>query len=73
MKELTTEISHDELMHAYAPLVDVSIAFDEISASTGTGSGGKIIEFFDGKVKRAMIPLKECLDRIQKENPDQFS
>ncbi len=68
-----TEISYDELMCAYAPLVDVSIAFDKIAASTGTGSGGKIIEFFDGKVKRAMIPLKECLDKIQEENPGQFT
>ncbi len=73
MNKLTTKISHDELMCAYAPLMDLSIAMDDIVASTGTGSAGKIIEFFDGKVKRAMIPLKECLDRIQEENPGQFT
>ena len=68
-----TEISYDELMCAYAPLVDVSRALDEIMTSTNGGDAGKIIGAMDEKVKRALEPIKECLDRIEEENPDQFS
>ncbi len=67
-----TEISYDELMCAYAPLVDVSRALDEIMAMTNGGDASKIIGAIDEKVKRAMVPLKECMDRIEEENPDQF-
>jgi hypothetical protein len=68
-----TEISYDELMCAWAPLVDVSMALDEIMASTNGGDASKIIGAMDEKVKRALEPIKECLDRIEEENPDQFS
>ena len=67
-----TEISYDELINAWAPLVDVSMALDKIVASTSSGDAGKLIGFIDGKVKRALEPLQECLDRLEKENPDQF-
>ena len=67
-----TEISYDELIHAWAPLVDVSIALDRFLKKAGTGDAGKIIGAMDDKVKRAMVPLKECMDRIEEENPDQF-
>ncbi len=67
-----TEISYDELMCAWAPLVDVSRALDEIVASTSTGNASKIIGVMDEKVKRALEPIKECIERIEKENPDQF-
>ena len=73
MSKLTTEISHDELIDAWAPLVDVSMALDKIVASTSSGDAGKLIGFIDGKVKHALEPLKECLDSIEKENPDQFN
>ena len=73
MSNLTTEISHDELMHAWAPLVDVSRALDKLVEKAGGGNAGEIIGIMDDKVKRAMVPLKECMDRIEKENPDQFS
>jgi len=68
-----TEISYDELMHAWAPLVDVSMALDEIVASTGTGNADKMIWTMNDKVKRALEPIKECMDRIEEENSDQFS
>ncbi len=73
MSKLTTEISHKELIHAWAPLVDVSMALDKIVASTSTGDAGKLIGFIDGNVKRALEPLQACLDRLEKENPDKFS
>jgi len=73
MSNLTTEISHDELMHAWAPLVDVSRALDKLVEKAGGGNAGEIIGFMDDKVKRALEPIKECMDRIEKENPDQFS
>ena len=68
-----TEISYDELMHAWAPLADVSMALDKIREKAGAGNAGEIIGFMDDKVKRALEPLQECIDRIEKENPDQFS
>ncbi len=34
---------------------------------------GEFFGYLDGKVKRALQPLKECIDRIVDENPDQFS
>ncbi len=71
MSKLTTEISHKELIHALSPLLDVSMALDRCLKKAGKAS--KIITYIDGKVKRALEPLKECIERIEKENPDQFS
>ena len=73
MSKLTTEISHKELIHALAPLVDVSMALDRLVEKAGGGNAGEIVEFMDEKIKRALEPLKECIKRIEKENPDQFS
>ncbi len=73
MSELTTQISHEELVHAWAPLVDVSMVLDKIREKAGGGKADEIIGFMDDKVKRALEPLQECMDRIEKENPDQFS
>ena len=73
MSELTTQISHEELVHAWAPLVDVSMVLDKIREKAGGGKADEIIGFMDDKVKRALEPLQECIDRIEKENPDQFS
>ncbi len=73
MSNLTTEVSYDELIHAWAPLFDVSMALDKLVEKAGGGIAGEIIGGMDDKVKRAMVPLKECMDRIEEENPDQFS
>ena len=71
MSNLTTEVSYDELIHAWAPLVDVSMALDKLVEKAG--NAGEIVGFMDDKVKRALEPLKECIERIENENPDQFS
>ena len=73
MSNLTTEVSYDELIHAWAPLVDVSMTLDKLVEKAGGGNAGEIVGFMDDKVKRAMVPLKECMDRIEEENPNQFS
>ena len=73
MSNLTTEVSYDELIHAWAPLVDVSMTLDKLVEKAGGGNAGEIVGFMDDKVKRAMVPLKECMDRIEEENSDQFS
>ncbi len=70
---MVTEISYDELIHAWAPLVDVSDTLDRCLEKAGTGNAGKIIGVMDDKLKRALEPLEECIDRIEKENPDIFS
>ena len=67
----TTEISHEELMNAWAPLIDVSMTLDRILEHVG-GDAGPTIGFMDDKVKRALEPLEEYLDRIQEENPSAF-
>ena len=73
MSKLATEISHEELIHAWAPLVDVSMTLDTLMEKKGSGKAGEIIVFMDDKVKRALEPLKACLDRIEQANPDKFS
>ncbi len=72
MIKLTTEISHDELKHAWAPLVDVSMALDRLVEQGGGANAAEIIRFMDNKVKRVLEPLEACIERIVKENPDQF-
>ncbi len=57
----TTEISHEELMNAWAPLMDVSMTLDRILEQAG-GDAGATIGFMDDKVKRALEPLEEYLD-----------
>ena len=69
--DMKTEISFDELIGAWAPLADVSIALDRLMEKSDGGS--EIIRFMDGSVKRALEPLVECIHRIEKENPDQFT
>ena len=50
----------------------MSIALDKIREKAGNGNAGDIVGFMDDNVKRALEPLKECIERIEKENPDQF-
>jgi len=72
MNKLTTEISHQELIHAWAPLVDVSMTLDRLTEKAGSGKAGEIMEFMDDKVKRALEPFEACINRIEKANPDNF-
>ncbi len=53
---------HEEFIHASAPLVDVSMTLDKLKKKAGSGKAGRIIGFMDDKVKRALEPLKECVD-----------
>ncbi len=62
MSELTTEISHEELIGAWAPLMDVSMAFDMMKDKLGDGFANEVFGQLDDKVKRALEPLKECID-----------
>ncbi len=73
MSKLSTEISHKELIHAWAPLVDVSMTLDRLTDKAAGGNTGEIVGFMDEKIKRAWEPLKECIERIKKENPNHFS
>ena len=68
MNKLTMEFSHKELMGAWAPLADASLALDRLHCGDAGGTFG----FIDEKVKRALEPLEELIDRIEKENPEQF-
>ncbi len=67
----TTQITYKDLMNAWAPLIDVSMTLNRILEQAG-GDAGPTIGFMDDKVKRALEPLEENLDRIQAENPSAF-
>ncbi len=67
---MKTTISYDELIGAWAPLADVSMAFDKIRENPGRAGEG--IAFMEESVNRALEPLVEFIHRIEKENPDQF-
>ena len=68
-----TEISYDELMGVYAPLWDVSMMIQNLQKQVTGDNGSEILAIMEGKLQRAKAPLKECIDRIEQENPDQFS
>ncbi len=71
--EMKTEISHTELIHALSPLIDVSMTLDRLTEKAGSDNADDIFGIMDANVKRALEPLTECVERIEKENPDQFS
>ncbi len=73
MNNLKTEISHKELIHALSPLVDMSRTLDRLTEKAGSDNADDIFGIMDANVKQAMEPLQECVERIEKENPDQFS
>jgi hypothetical protein len=73
MNKLTTEISHKELIHALSPLLDVSVTLDRLTEKAGSDNADDIFGIMDANVKRALESLTECIERIEKENPDQFS
>jgi len=72
MRELTTQISHKELIDVWAPIIDVSRTLDIFMEKVGDSNAGEIIRIMDDKVKRALKPLQECIDRIERENPSAF-
>jgi len=72
MSKLVTEISHKELIHAWATLMDMSMTLDTLMEKAGSGKAVEIIRFIDDKVKRAVEPLEACIYSIEKQNPDQF-
>jgi len=73
MRELTTQISHEELIDAWAPIVDVSRTLDRIIGKVGGGNVGEILGIMDAKVKCALEPLQACIKRLEAENPKHFS
>ena len=73
MTNLTTEISYDQLMRSWAPLADMSNTLDKCLKEPGTGNAREILDVMDDKIKHALEPLVECMNVIEKENPDIFS
>ena len=71
---MKTEISYEDLVSAYAPIWDASRMIERLKEKIG--GGGFANEFFTAlefKLDSAQVPLKELIDEIEKENPDQFS
>jgi len=71
---LKTEISYEDLVSAYAPIWDASRMIERLKEKIGGDGFAK--EFFTAmeyKLDSAQSPLKNRIDEIEKENPDQFS
>jgi hypothetical protein len=49
------------------------MTLDRLTEKAGSDNADDLIGFMDDNVKRALETLKECIERIEKENPDQFS
>jgi len=59
-------LSYEELVSVYAPLWDASQMIKSM------GSSDFLSELAD-KLESAKTPIREHIDRIERENPDQFS
>ena len=73
-ESMKIEMSYDELVSAYAPIWDASRMIERLKEKAG--GDGLADEFFTAmeyKLDSAQAPLKERIDQIEKENPDQFS
>jgi hypothetical protein len=63
---MNTQVSYEELVNVYAPLWDASQMIKSM------GSSDVVSELAD-KLESAKTPIREHIDRIERENPDQFS
>ena len=63
---MNIELSYEELVGVYAPLWDASKMIKSM------GSSDFVTELAD-KVDSAKTPIREQIDKIERENPDQFS
>ena len=71
---MKTEISYDDLISAYAPLWDASRMIERLKEKIGgDGFANEFFTALEFKLESAQTPLKERIDEIEKENPDQFS
>ena len=70
---MKTDISYDELMSAYAPLWDASRMVDRLKQRiNGDAFANEFFTAMEYKLDSAQAPLKERIDQIVKENPDEF-
>jgi len=73
---LKTEISYEDLVSTYAPIWDASQYIENavrvIDRKNDDGSTAKFFGEILGQFERAGTPLEEIIDRIEKENPEQF-
>ena len=63
---MNIEMSNEELVGVYAPLWDASQMIKSM------GSSDSVTELAE-KLECARTPIREHIDRIERENPDQFS
>ncbi len=71
---LKIEMSYEDLVSAYAPIWDASRMIERLKEKIGgDGFANEFIAALEFKLDSAQVPLKELIDEIEKENPDQFS
>ena len=63
---MNIELSYEELVGVYVPLWDASQMIKSM------GSSDFVTELAD-KLDSAKTPIREQIDKIERENPDQFS
>ncbi len=73
-ESMKIEMSYDELVSTYAPMWDASRMIERLKEKIGgDGFADEFITALEFKLDSAQLPLKELIDEIEKENPDQFS
>ncbi len=73
-ESMKIEMSYDELVSAYAPIWDASRMIERLKEKIGgDGFANEFFTAMEYKLDSAQAPLKERIDQLEKENPDQFS
>lgn len=68
---MKTEITYEDTVSAYGPIVDAQKMVRRLMDLMGDESD--FLAVLEEKLYRAGPPIRACLERIEKENPEQFS
>ena len=70
---MKTDITHDELIGVFSPLWDATQMIERLKSVAGDGFANEFLTALEYKLESAKTPLKEHIDKIERENPDQFT
>ena len=69
---MKTEMSYDELMDIWAPLYDATTMVECLRKQMGGLIRDEFMNGLEAKLGRALSPIRERIDEIKKDNPEQF-
>jgi len=61
------------ITHCHSGAIKLSVPVRVVDRKNDDGFAAEFFGEIQGKLERAKAPLKELIDKIEKENPDQFS